>query len=735
MYGYPRSVLPRLAGLVLAASLVLPASAGASLEPAAGGERFVPGEVIVRFEPGAAAAERRAVRARAGVELDRTLELPRAQVVDVDGGVAAAVRRLERAPAVAYAQPNFRYEALAPPPDDTFFGQLWGLAETPGVGALTAWDSNRGAGAVIAVADTGVDLTHPDIAPNLWSNPADPANGADDDGNGFVDDVHGADFVDDDADPDDYQYHGTHVAGTAAAVDANALGIAGVAPDARIMAVRVLDGDGSGTTGTIADGIAYAAREGAHVINLSLGGPSDEVDPFLNDAVNVARQLNAVVTVAAGNSGTNNDLEPVMPCNLPQGNLICVAAVDESGGLAGFSNYGTTHVDVGAPGVGILSTKTDYGAHFFTESFEGPLDDWSGDVPPFGVSSVASAGTQSLADSPPGNYGDDEDALIQRTNPISLAGRRGCRMHFDMQYDLEAGFDFLFAGALGGGTADSNGFTGSSQGGFEAAEASISRLDGLTVVRPAFQMATDENITDDGVHIDRLRLFCRDTTYTDATTPLDDYDGPMAGNYVEFDGTSMAAPHVAGVAALVRAADPGAPGEQIVQAIKQSAAPLASLKPFTSSGGVADANAAIAAAIALPNTATPPPPPPPPPPPGPAGPNAANLRDAKSRVRVSRKGVFTYPVRAATGLTGTATFRTRRKVTASRKVHLTIARKSFRIVRGGSATLRVKLSRKELRLLRRNRRFLLRVTVTVRDGSGLSATAGKRLTLLPPKRR
>ena len=212
------------------------------------------------------------------------------------------------------------------PPNDTFFDKLWGLSDpalpSPGVSVLEAWEESKGADQVIAVLDTGVDLTHPDIGLNLWTNPSpDPG-------------LHGHDFVDDDGDPDDYQFHGTHVAGTAAAVADNDLGVAGVAPEAEIMAVRVLNGDGTGSTGDIAAGIAYAAERGADVINMSLSGPAGG-DKAMSDAVTLAATKDTVVVAAAGNEGSNNDAEPTTPCTLPQANLICVAALNQSGALAG----------------------------------------------------------------------------------------------------------------------------------------------------------------------------------------------------------------------------------------------------------------------------------------------------------------------------------------------------------------------------------------------------------------
>ena len=228
---------------------------------------------------------------------------------------------------------------------------------------LPAWERTRGAGQVIAVVDSGVDLTHPDLFGNLWANPGEtPGNGVDDDGNGKVDDVHGYDFVDADAHPDDFHYHGTHVAGIAAAVAGNAEGAAGVAPEAHLMALRALDGNGAGSTSEIAEAVRYAALEGAGVINLSLGGPAGgSGDAVFLQAVQAAEAADAVVVVAAGNAGSNNDTTPTVPCTFPAANLICVAALDPSGALAGYSNYGLTTVDVGAPGTAIVSSKTDWG--------------------------------------------------------------------------------------------------------------------------------------------------------------------------------------------------------------------------------------------------------------------------------------------------------------------------------------------------------------------------------------
>ncbi|HEU0018670.1 MAG TPA: S8 family serine peptidase [Thermoleophilaceae bacterium] len=685
---------------------------------------IVPGEAIVRFEPGTTASERLVARTAAGVGFDRSVPIGRTQVVAVEGSVAGAVEKLERQPDVAYAQPNYRYHALAAAPNDTFFSSLWGLESSatpnPGVGALSAWDTTRGAGQVIAVLDTGVALDHPDI--DLWSGPGG---------------VHGHDFVDGDAVPDDYQFHGTHVAGTAAAIDDNNLGVAGVAPDAEVMAVRVLDGDGSGSTADIAAGISYAAVNGADVINMSLGGPSDG-DALMSQAVSQADAADVVVVVAAGNSNEDNDAVPTYPCVLPQSNLICVAAVNAAGGRASFSNYGDTTVDVGAPGVDILSARTDYKqvwadgldatAGWLTGTFNGGVA-WQL------VTTPRTQGTHSASDSPTtygaaGGSGDFAESTLVKQAGVDLSGQAGCRIDLDLRHELEEDFDFLEAGATDGATDDYLYFTGSSNAGssndqFLSQEISISDLDGQADVTPRFTVLSDDSVQMDGVYVDDLSMHCRDSTYSNAPPPT--------GNYNELNGTSMAAPHVAGVAALVRAADPTAGDSEVVAAIKAGGAPLASLATRTVTGRTADASGAIAVALA---TAPPPPSAPQtqlPPRSASASPAKANLRGARRRIRVSKQGVFGYSFTAPPGVSGKIGFKTSRKVVVARKGHVSLGPRKFS-TRAGKVTVEVRLSKRKLAILRRNRALPLTVTVVLRDAAGRTSTATKALTLKPPKR-
>ncbi len=279
------------------------------------------------------------------------LDLPRST------DVLRAAARYAADPDVEYAQPDYERRATFMP-NDPFFASsgtwqqpyldLWGLQMTQ---AAAAWDTARGTGTVVAVIDTGVDYNHPDLAANMWANPGEIANnGVDDDGNGFIDDVRGWDFVDNDNTPYDLHGHGTHVAGTVAAVGNNGKGVVGMAWGAQIMAVRGLDASGSGYDSDLAQAIIYAAENGADVLNNSWGGPA--IGSALTDAVTTASNLGVVVVAAAGNSAGN--VEFFQPASIPQ--AIAVGATDAFDHRAGFSNFGDS-LSVAAPGVDILSLR------------------------------------------------------------------------------------------------------------------------------------------------------------------------------------------------------------------------------------------------------------------------------------------------------------------------------------------------------------------------------------------
>lgn len=262
-------------------------------------------------------------------------------------------------PNVAIVTPDFELTTQSIP-NDPSFGSLWGLSNNGSQGGLLnadiniepAWALGTATSIVTAVIDTGVDYTHPDLASNIWSNTDEVAgNGIDDDGNGFVDDVRGWDFVNNDSDPMDDNGHGTHVAGTIGAVGNNGIGVTGVAWTASIMPLKFLDQSGSGSLSDAIKAIQYARVNGAKIINASWGGGG--FSSALQSAISQFITSGGLFVAAAGNEATNNDVTPSYPANY-QG-VISVGASTRTDTRASFSNYGTS-VDVFAPGQSILST-------------------------------------------------------------------------------------------------------------------------------------------------------------------------------------------------------------------------------------------------------------------------------------------------------------------------------------------------------------------------------------------
>ena len=238
-------------------------------------------------------------------------------------------------------------------PNDRAFTTQWQLSGDKAMGARSAWTQSTGGDVVVAVLDTGAQLDHPDLAANVWVNAGEIAgNGIDDDANGYADDVHGYDFAGKDADPSDDHGHGTAVAGVIGARGNNGTGITGVAWRARLMIVKVLGANGSGSVYDVARGIRYAVANGAKVVNLSMAGP--DTAPELEAAIAEAKAAGVLIVAAAGNTGADLDAKPAYPAS--SGDVIGVASTDDTGRLAPGSSFGATTVEIAAPGENIVST-------------------------------------------------------------------------------------------------------------------------------------------------------------------------------------------------------------------------------------------------------------------------------------------------------------------------------------------------------------------------------------------
>jgi subtilisin family serine protease len=341
-----RTILPLLAAS--ATALTAPSVAGAT-------------DLIVRYKPGTDAAERADARSGAGVVRQEDLPVSGMELVAARPGTTAAeaIAELQSSDDVLYAQADMPRH-IARTPKDANYALQWAL---PKIGAPAAWDITIGDPTMpVAVVDTGVDATHPDLKPNIWTNSGEiPGDGLDNDGNGYADDVHGWDFVGaGDADPsdEDPQGHGTHVAGTIGARGSdvsNTGGTVGVGWETPVIPLRVLGANGTGSTLGLIKAYAYAQLKGARIVNLSLSGP--DYDQAEYDAMRAAKDV--LFVVAAGNAGGDNDIAAnnSYPCEYDLPNIVCVAATDSTDAKAVFSNYGATTVDLAAPGVDILSTR------------------------------------------------------------------------------------------------------------------------------------------------------------------------------------------------------------------------------------------------------------------------------------------------------------------------------------------------------------------------------------------
>ena len=606
-------------------------------QPSTINRKFVEGEVLVKYKSNVSVLVQQYTATNLGGLSSKSaggnsqlakIKLPQGS------DLMTAIQAFQADANVEHAQPNYIYHATAIP-NDTNYGQLWGMNNTgqtvsnqvyptnnPGISGLDidaelAWDEITDCSStVVAVIDTGINYTHLDLAANMWDGGISFPN-------------HGWDFVGDDVVPDDNdpmptaagEDHGTHVAGTIGAIGNNALGVAGVCWQASIMSVRVLDETGIGTTANIILGVGFAVDNGAKVINMSLGGEGTP-DPLLIAAITDAEVQDVVVVVAAGNGGANGigddndglggDTDPntiFQPCGYSNDNLLCVAALDQSYSLASFSNFGAISVDLGAPGTNILS------------GIAGKVieDDLTGWVPTIstvlgspitsGWTSGTCAGTPTIprlfntsdwctSDKNNGPFyelGLDDRAI----KTFDLSGTTSVKLSAVLEIDtvnpplIGDFFNIRRNGdgdPFGAGNTPLLQFSGSN---LDSPETQLLVRDisscntatcalGIQLISDPDgdpEPDPDKKIRGRGVSIQAL-------TFTTVQTGADSYS--------PFVGTSMATPHVTGIAAMVRAYNPNYTYIQTVEAIKNGGEVVAALSGLTTTGRAANAMGAIA---------------------------------------------------------------------------------------------------------------------------------------------
>lgn len=339
-----------------------------------------PEQYIIKYKVGVSPESKARVINEHALQKGKDLDIINAQMVSPAGSFRAQsqstlIEEIAQDPAVEYIEPDYRLYPMATPiSQDADASLLWGLKNygqsingNVGIAGVDinlegVWGVTEGnPGLLVAVIDTGIDIRHPDLAPAIWTNLGEiPDNGEDDDGNGLVDDINGWDYAYDDNsvyDSATEDAHGTHCAGIIAAAH-DLMGVVGVAPGVKILPLKFMKSSGGNTSDAIA-AIEYAVQAGAKIVNCSWGG--SDSSQALQDAIAESDMIfvAAAGNAAAGESPCNIDDVPLYPASFAFDNIITVAAIDNQGALASFSNYGYDSVDVAAPGKLIYSTRPE----------------------------------------------------------------------------------------------------------------------------------------------------------------------------------------------------------------------------------------------------------------------------------------------------------------------------------------------------------------------------------------
>ena len=346
--------------------------------------KYKEGELLVKFKSGVIATSSLKIHQAVGASVTKRFNIiPDLEHVKLPKGLSVkdAIMQYMSDPNVEYAEPNYIIRVSDRIPNDAYFGKQWALLNTgqfangtPGadISVPKAWDISTGnKDIIIAVIDSGIDYNHPDLVGNIWTNLGETncSDGIDDDGNHYVDDCKGWNFVGNNNDPMDDNEHGTHVAGIIGAVGNNSIGVAGVMWNVKLMPLKIIGADGTGDVAKETAAIEYVVlmkNRGVNIkaINASFSRSGDFSIPE-QQALASANTAGLLFITAAGNGGgpfcddgnaNNNDLSPCYPASYNLPNIISVAATDRNDRLASFSNFGSSSVHVAAPGVFILST-------------------------------------------------------------------------------------------------------------------------------------------------------------------------------------------------------------------------------------------------------------------------------------------------------------------------------------------------------------------------------------------